>query len=160
MRLIVWQLSMKPGWWDTPLALRDLAEAIKIIPNATLPNKFLTWNKTKYPMFSFPWRRTHPMRMCDKAKNVWIIVGQLSAKAGWWDIPLTLQSFSRSISSTPNYINDKLGLLSFPSLVFNKKFTILEWTSKYMFYPIGKRTLIFAIESCRANHYATDMELV
>ena len=27
VRLIVTQLSMKPGWWDAPLAPRDLTEA-------------------------------------------------------------------------------------------------------------------------------------
>ena len=61
--------------------------------------------------------------------------------------PLAIQSFSRSIASTPNYINSKLGLLSLPSLVFNKKFTISEWTSKYIFGPTGKRTQYAVIES-------------
>ena len=32
----------------------------------------------------------------DKAKNVWLIVGQLHIKAGWWDAPLALQDFSWS----------------------------------------------------------------
>ena len=70
-------------------------------------------------------------------------------------------SFSRSIASTPNYINNsKLGLLFVSSLVVNKKFTISEWTSKYIFCPTEKRTQAFAIESCCANHQATNMQLV
>ena len=35
--LIVWQLLMKVGWWDIPLALRDLVEAIPIISHDGLP---------------------------------------------------------------------------------------------------------------------------
>ena len=38
----------------------------------------------------------------DKAKNVWITVGQLPTKAGWYDAPFALQGFSRSIASTPS----------------------------------------------------------
>ena len=34
--------------------------------------------------------------MVDKAKYVWLIVGQLPIKAGWWNAPLTLRDFSRS----------------------------------------------------------------
>ena len=83
----------------------------------------------------------------DKVKNMRIIVGLLPTKAD-----LTLQSFSRSVASIPNDIYSKLGLLSLPSLVFNKKFTISEWASKYIFCPPRKRTRIVAIESCRAKH--------
>ena len=114
---------------------RSLADKRGKMNMDVVPNKMKSWTD---PMSSFPWRRTHPMTMCSKAKNVQIIVGQLSTKAGWWDSPLARQSFSRSIASTLNYINTKLGLLSLPSLVFNKKFTTSEWTSKYMFCPTGK----------------------
>ena len=55
-------------------------------------------------------------------------------------LPLALQSFSRSIASTPIYINSKLDLLSLPSLVFNEKFAISEWTSKHMFCPTREWT--------------------
>ena len=34
--------------------------------------------------------------LVDKAKNVWLIVGQLPIKAGWWNALLTLRDFSRS----------------------------------------------------------------
>ena len=34
--------------------------------------------------------------LVDKAENVWVIVGQLLIKAGWWDVPLALRDFSRS----------------------------------------------------------------
>ena len=53
----------------------------------------------------------------DKAKNVPII--------GCSDSCLALQSFSRSIASTLNYLNSRLDQLSLPSLVFNKKISVL-----------------------------------
>ena len=109
---------------------------------------------------SFSWRKTHQWQCVDKAKNVQITVSQLLTKAGWWHSPLALQSFSRNIASTPNYINSNLGLLSLPSLVFNKNFTISEWASKYMFCTPRTRTLISALESCRVNYYATDVWIV
>ena len=31
-----------------------------------------------------------------KAKNMWLSIGQLPIKAGWWDAPLPLRDFSRS----------------------------------------------------------------
>ena len=86
-------------------------------------------NKTKSwtdPTFSFPWRRTYPMAMGDKARNVRVIFLQLPTKAGY-ETPLTLHSLSWSIARTPNYINSRLDLLSLPSLVFNQKCTISEW---------------------------------
>ena len=86
------------------------------------------------PTFSFPWRRTHPMAMSGKAKNVRIIIRHLPTKAWWWDSTLPLQSFSHRIAlvSSLYYIDSRLDLLSLPSLVFNKMFTISEWTSWQM----------------------------
>ena len=49
MWLIVRQLPMKTGWWNTPLALRDLAEAIPIISDNGLP--LLTENNFQTPFF-------------------------------------------------------------------------------------------------------------
>ena len=46
-----WQLPMKTGWGDTPLALRDLAEAIPIISvlskNEYLGNLLLSNSQTR-----------------------------------------------------------------------------------------------------------------
>ena len=36
------------------------------------------------------------IHLVDKAKNVWLIVGQLPRKAGWWNTSLALRDFSRS----------------------------------------------------------------
>ena len=36
------------------------------------------------------------IHLVDKAKNVWLIVGQLPIKAEWWSAPLELRDFSRS----------------------------------------------------------------
>ena len=52
--LIVWQLLMKVGWWDIPLALRDLVEAIPIISHDGLP--LVTGNN-----FQPPPTATHPL---------------------------------------------------------------------------------------------------
>ena len=35
------------------------------------------------------------IHLVDKAKYVWLIVGQLPIKAGWWNAPLALRDFSR-----------------------------------------------------------------
>ena len=34
--------------------------------------------------------------LVDRAKDVWLIIGQLPIKSGWWNAPLALQDFSRS----------------------------------------------------------------
>ena len=36
------------------------------------------------------------IHLVDKAKYVWLIVGQLPIKAGWWNASLALRDFSRS----------------------------------------------------------------
>ena len=36
----------------------------------------------------------------DKAKNVWLIVGQLPIKAGWWGASLALQILAEAINKT------------------------------------------------------------
>ena len=51
MWLIVRQLPMKLGCWDTPLAIRDLAEAIPIISENRLP--LLTENNLQIPSSLF-----------------------------------------------------------------------------------------------------------
>ena len=38
------------------------------------------------------------IHLVDKAKNVWLIVGQLPIKAGWWNTPLALLDFSQRFS--------------------------------------------------------------
>ena len=35
----------------------------------------------------------------EKAKNVWLIVGRLSIKAGWWNDPLALWDFNQAINT-------------------------------------------------------------
>ena len=42
------------------------------------------------------WYQGEFFNFADKAKNVWLIVGQLPKKAGCWDAPLALQDFSQS----------------------------------------------------------------
>ena len=54
-------------------------------------NKMKSWTDLTP---SFPWRRL--IRLTEKAKNVWLIVGQLLIKAGHWDAPLALQDFFQS----------------------------------------------------------------
>ena len=63
-------------------------------------------------------KETHPIAMeVDKAKNIQIIVSQLPSKAEMMRFS-PIQSFSRGIASTPNYVYSKLGFLTLPSLVF------------------------------------------
>ena len=35
----------------------------------------------------------------EKTKNVWLIVGRLSIKAGWWNDPLALWDFNQAINT-------------------------------------------------------------
>ena len=49
MLLIFRQPSVRTGWWDALFALWDLAEAIYVIPKATLLNNFYrVWEKASH----------------------------------------------------------------------------------------------------------------
>ena len=57
-------------------------------------HKTIRWNFGLTPRFySLEGELTH---WVDKAKIVWLIVGQLPIKAGWWYAPLELRDFSWS----------------------------------------------------------------
>ena len=58
MWLIVRQLPMKAGCWDTPLALQDLAEAIPIISENRLP---LDWEQFSDHPRPFTWTHLHSL---------------------------------------------------------------------------------------------------
>ena len=42
------------------------------------------------------WYQGNFIDLAEKAKNVWLIVGRIPKKDGWWDAPLALRDFSRS----------------------------------------------------------------
>ena len=77
----------------------------------------------------------------DKAKSVWIIVGQLLIKAGWWDAPLVLQGFSRNIASTLNYKNSKIRLSHYWSLTKSSQ-TILKRTPDHIVLHVDTNVLV------------------
>ena len=52
------------------------------------------------PTFLLPWTHQELTHLVDKAKNVWLIVGQFPIKPGWWDAPLVHQDFSWSNKET------------------------------------------------------------
>ena len=54
----------------------------------------IRWNLGLSPRFYSLERKL--TQYVDKAKNMWLIVGQLPIKAGWWDAPLALWDFSWS----------------------------------------------------------------
>ena len=54
----------------------------------------IRWNLGLNPRFYSLERKL--TQYVDKAKNMWLIVGQLPIKAGWWDAPLALWDFSWS----------------------------------------------------------------
>ena len=54
--------------------------------------------------------------------------------------------------STPHYKNNKIRSSVFPSLVFNRKFSISELKSKYMLCPPEKRSRTNKVELFSVNH--------
>ena len=101
-----------------------LTLSVYLISWFTPYKKATRWNLGLIPCSDFHEGEFIQWQWVDKAKNMRIIFSQLPKKTLWQDSPLPLQSFSRSIASTPNYINRKLGLLSLPLFFFTKTFTI------------------------------------
>ena len=117
-------------------------------------SKMKPWSNST---FSFPWWRTDPIAMdVDKAKNMRITVAIKSRMMRFF--PRTIQSFSRGIASTPNYIYSKSGFLTLPSLVFI--IVGLQYQSrKFRILSFRKRTETDVVHHWCTNHQATSMQI-
>ena len=61
-------------------------------------HKTIRWNFGLTPSFYSPEREF--TSWVDKAKNMWLIFGQLPVKAGWWDAALALRILAETINKT------------------------------------------------------------
>ena len=89
-------------------------------------HKTIRWNFGLTPRFySLEGELTH---WVDKVKIVWLIVGQLPIKAGWWDATLALQDFSWS--NKQNYFSSNI-VVTF--IVFNDSVSWFVFLHKIVF---------------------------
>ena len=85
-----------------------------------IKHKTIRWNFGLTPRFYSLEREL--IYWVDKVENVWLIVGQLPIKAGWWDAPLELCDYSWS--SEQNFFFLK-GKINYPF----KWIQLIEWSN-------------------------------
>ena len=75
-----------------------------LLPTDSLKHKTIRWYLGLTPCLHF--LEEELIHLVDNAKNVWLIVGQLPKKSGWWDAPLGLRDYSQSNKHYGNVMSD------------------------------------------------------